>query len=288
MTKGEITRVKLTVTGESSKTEILAFILKQNIGKLSTMENNNSVRFCSRSHKGKVRRINQDFLEIDQSRSAATIADGIGGKDFGEVASRLAVESCMTYLKTIDPHILIERGSRELANAIKVANETIITIQRNEPKYNDMGSTLSCFWLDQYKLYFSWVGDSRIYLLRPSDKTITMLTQDHTLDQSKIDPALAPGLYKRASSILTQMVGSILLLRPDADSTEIKQGDIILACTDGLSDRVPDELMLEYAQKFTNNDQQGLEAYAEKLLDRALDCGGQDNISFILAEVVAN
>lgn len=287
MTKGEITRVKIPDTANLLKLRRLAFILKQNIGKLCIMENNNSVHFCSRTHKGKVRRINQDCLEIDQSRAAATIADGIGGKDFGEVASHLAVESCMSYLKTVDLDTLDKKGSRELANAIKVANETIITIQRNDPKYKDMGSTLSCFWLNQNKLHFSWVGDSRIYLLRPSDKTISMLTEDHTLDKSKIDPALAPGLYKRASSILTQMVGSILLLKPDTGSAELIEGDIILACTDGLSDRVPDELMLEYLLKLNNNKQESLEAYADKLLDRALDCGGQDNISFILAQVAA-
>ena len=245
------------------------------------MVNNNNVQFCSRSHTGKVRRNNQDYLEFDPTRSIAAIADGVGGKDFGEVASQLAVESCMVYLKTLDYETLHQKGTRELANAIKVANETIITIQRNETKYNNMGSTLSCFWLNQNKLYYSWVGDSRIYLLRPADQSIKMLSHDHTLDQSKIDPLLAPDLYKRAPSILTQMVGSILLLKPDAGSVDVIDGDIILACTDGLSGHVPDQLMLEYALSADGSDP--LENYADKLLERALDCGGQDNISFVLA-----
>ena len=110
------------------------------------------------------------------------------------------------------------------------------------------------------------------------------MTRDHTLDQSKIDPDLSPTMYKRASSILTQMVGSILLLKPDTGSFNVNSGDIILTCTDGLSDRVPDQLILEYAIKFNKNTPQSLEAYADKLLDRALDCGGQDNISFVLAQ----
>jgi protein phosphatase len=108
-----------------------------------------------------------------------------------------------------------------------------------------------------------------------------MLTKDHTLDRDKIDATLAPDLYRRAPNILTQKVGSILLLKPDTGSVELEPNDIVLACTDGLSDRVKSELMLEYAAKFESN----LESYADVLLDRALDCGGQDNISFILAQV---
>lgn len=249
------------------------------------MFNKNNVHFCSRTHKGKVRRNNQDFLAVDQDLLFAAIADGIGGKDFGEVASQLAVESCVQYAQSISDELQADSLSRELANAIKVANETIITIQRNESKYRNMGSTLSCFWLYEQQLHYSWVGDSRIYLLQPVANQIKMLTQDHTLDQRKIDAKLAPSLHKRASSILTQMVGSILLLKPDSDCIQVNQGDIILACTDGLTDRVSEELILEYSQTIDARDQQSIELYADKLLDRALDCGGQDNISLIVAQL---
>jgi serine/threonine protein phosphatase PrpC len=78
-------------------------------------------------------------------------------------------------------------------------------------------------------------------------------------------------------------VGSILLIQPDTGCFELKAGDIIVACTDGLSDRIDDQLLLEYGLKFAEN----LEGYADKLLDRALDCGGQDNISLILAQVMS-
>ena len=204
---------------------------------------------------------------------------------FGEVASQAAVESSMEYICNIKPDLLSSKGSKEIANAIKVANETIITIQKNETKYDDMSSTLSCFLIKHNKLHLAWVGDSRIYLLRPIENSIQMLTTDHTLDQSKIDPTLAPALFKRAPSILTQVVGSILLLKPDHNSNDVRQGDIILACTDGLSNLVPDALILEYClqQGYTNADE--LNAFADKLLDRALDCGGHDNISLILAKI---
>lgn len=240
-----------------------------------------SVQYCSRSDLGKVKSSNEDCIDLDTELNIAAVADGIGGLEFGEIAAKLAIESSMGYLREIKLEEKKDKAQRELANAVKVANEAIITIQRNEAKYSKMGSTLACFWLDIDRVHYSWVGDSRIYLLRPTAKQITMLSKDHTLDRSKIDAELAPQLYKRASSILTQTVGSILLLSPDTGSTELNDGDIILACTDGLSDRVQDELLLEYSVDHAND----LEAYADKLLDRALDCGGQDNISFVLAQV---
>jgi PPM family protein phosphatase len=243
------------------------------------MSKNANIKFCSRSHVGKVRSNNEDFLQIRQDRLIAAIADGIGGDDFGEVASQIAVDACVEYLSNIKA--LNQKPAQEMSNSVKYANEAIIAIQRNEKKYQNMGSTLSCFWITYNQLYFSWVGDSRIYLIRPSVNRITMLTKDHTLDQSKIDANLAPDLYRRAPSILTQKVGSILLLKPDTGSVELEHNDIVLACTDGLSDRIKNELMLEYAINLEGN----LEAYADALLDRALDCGGQDNISFILAQV---
>jgi len=249
------------------------------------MSGNNNVYFCTRTHKGKVRSNNQDCLSVDQEFAYAVIADGVGGKAFGEVASQLSVDSCMEYLGSLVQKKPSEKVPKELANAIKVANEEIITIQRNEPKYENMSSTLTCFYVNGNRLDYAWVGDSRIYLLRPSSQEIRLLTSDHTLDQSKIDPELSPSLYKRAPNILTRMVGSILLLKPDVGSINIETGDIILACTDGLSNLVPDDLILEYALKADLAKPDGLEQLADKLVDRALDCGGYDNISLILSKI---
>jgi serine/threonine protein phosphatase PrpC len=251
------------------------------IGKLLSMPTSSDIQFFSCSDPGKVRRNNEDFLKIDSTLQIAAVADGMGGNDYGEVASQLAVDACIEYLRQTSEEVLNKYPCRELGNAIKYANETIITIQRNEEKYRSMGTTLTCLWVTDDQLHYSWVGDSRIYLIRSSDKTIKQLTTDHTLDRDKIDATLAPDLYRRAPSILTQKIGSILLIKPDCDSTQIAPGDIILACTDGLSDKVSDDLMLDYAIGFKHS----LNEYGEKLLDRALDCGGQDNISFILAKL---
>ena len=238
------------------------------------------MQFFTRSHIGKVRRENQDFLATDNSKGFAIVADGIGGENFGGVASKMAVDSCLAYLNDIDLKDLVHDYEHHLVNAIKYANDEIITVQRNEPKYARMGSTLTCFGFNNGYLHYAWVGDSRIYKINPERDSLVMLSKDHTLDKSKIDPQLAPNLYKRANSILTQNVGSILLLKPDQGSCIVERGDIILSCTDGLSDRVEDGLILEFAKNHFE-----LDGLADKLLERALDCGGQDNISFILNRV---
>ena len=111
--------------------------------------------------------------------------------------------------------------------------------------------------------------------------TIDQLTIDHTLDPDKIDAHQAPKLHQQANKILTQKVGSILLLKPDTGSATILAGDIILACTDGLSDRIEEACLLEYAM----NHQYHLDKYADHLLENALDRGGQDNISLIVAQL---
>ncbi len=239
-----------------------------------------SIQFSSRSDRGKVRRKNEDYLAIDESQAIAAIADGIGGNAFGEVASQMAVDACMEYLTESDDE-LKQKPENALANAVRFANEAIIAVQRNNSEYSKMGCTLSCFTLVGQQLVFSWVGDSRIYRIQPALERLEQLSKDHTLDPSKIDPELAPRLRKSAASILTQKVGSILLLQPETGSVELDTGDIVLACTDGLTDRVNDKILLEYAVKYCDE----IDKLTEQLLDRALDCGGQDNISMILARV---
>ena len=255
-----------------------------------------NITFSSRSHRGKVRKKNQDALAVQEQCLFGAIADGIGGERHGEVASQLAVDACINYLSALDHNSALTPKimTKEISNAIKFANEAIITVQKNDHRYENMGTTLNCFWLKQLaghqredqqdiaQLFYSWVGDSRIYRIRPADNQIKQLTKDHTLNPKKIDAHQAPKLHRSASNILTQKVGSILLLKPDTDSCTLRAGDIFLACTDGLTNRIEDSLLLEHAIGHR------LEDYADYLLDEALDRGGQDNISFILGQLTDN
>ena len=247
---------------------------------LLNMRTNMVLQSVSRTHPGKIRQNNEDCIATLDDRDFFAIADGMGGRAFGQVASQLAVDACIDYFSTLTNQPIMDYES-ELATAVSFANEAIITIQQNEEKYRDMGTTLTCAYLYDNKLYFSWVGDSRLYLIKSSDRSIEMLTRDHTLDRKKIDARLAPNLYKRAPNILTQKVGSILFLKPDTGSAAVRPNDILLACTDGLTDKVDDQWILDCI----SNGQTDLDLCADKLIERALDRGGQDNISIILAAI---
>ena len=253
------------------------------ISTLLNMRSNMFLQTVSRTHPGKVRQSNEDSIAILDDRNFFAIADGMGGHAFGQVASQLAVDACIEYVSTLTNKPIVGSES-ELATAVSFANEAIITIQQNEEKYRDMGTTLTCACLYDNKLYFSWVGDSRLYLMKSSESSIEMLTRDHTLDRKKIDARLAPDLYKHAPNILTQKVGSILLLKPDTGSVAVMPNDILLACTDGLTDKVNDQ----WIQDCISNCRTDLDQCADKLIERALDCGGQDNISLILATISAH
>ena len=248
--------------------------------KLLNMQSNMFLQSVSRTHPGKVRQNNEDCIAIMDDRGFFAIADGMGGHAFGQVASQLAIDACVDYISTLSNQPVIESES-ELATAVSFANEAIITIQQNEKKYQNMGTTLTCACLCKTNIHFSWVGDSRLYLFRSSESSIEMLTRDHTLDRKKIDARLAPELYKRAPNILTQKVGSILLLKPDTGSVVVGPNDILLACTDGLTDKVDDQWILDCISNF----QTDLNQCADRLIERALDCGGHDNISLILSAV---
>ena len=90
-----------------------------------------SLQFCSRTHTGKVKRNNEDYLRIHQNGFLAAIADGMGGTDFGEVASQIAVDASVEYLASADPRrSCLTKPAGELGNAVKYANEAIIAIQQ--------------------------------------------------------------------------------------------------------------------------------------------------------------
>ena len=124
----------------------------------------------SRTHPGKVRQNNEDSIAILDDRNFFAIADGMGGHAFGQVASQLAVAACIEYVSTLTNKPIVSSESA-LATAVSFANEAIITIQQNEDKYRDMGTTLTCACLYDNKLYFSWVGDSRLYLMKSSESS---------------------------------------------------------------------------------------------------------------------
>lgn len=225
---------------------------------------------------GLIRSNNEDYHICDSAHGLVVIADGVGGDDYGEVASKIAVESCYQYLT--NEYYLEDTTniSETLLDSMVFANQQVIHHKKDKPEYKNMGTTLSCLYLKKNELTYSWIGDSRIYVVSQAESTINLLTEDHSLYNEMVRRGEVAAISTK--NILTRTIGNNLYTQPDVGEYSLKQGDIILACTDGLSDLLPDDILLQTVMTHADNLDQALTV----LVDLAKGQGGRDNITVAL------
>ncbi|MFW6381669.1 MAG: Stp1/IreP family PP2C-type Ser/Thr phosphatase [Bacillota bacterium] len=233
------------------------------------------------SNTGKKRQDNQDNYYVDSDSipcRTLAVADGMGGHRAGDVASRIAVE----YIENnpVKPEDLSDTSEMvfQIKSLINKANQQIIDSSRNNVEYEDMGTTLSLGVVCNQYFHFGHVGDSRIYLFR--DNTLHQLTTDHSLvnqlvSENRIKPEEA--FNHPQKNILTQALGVDRKLEIDTGSLMLKPGDHLLFCTDGLTDMIR---FTEIEQVFEEYQGQ-IDRITEILGKRAMDYGGEDNITLI-------
>ncbi len=232
---------------------------------------------------GRKREVNQDYIFVSNEPlgnlpNLMIVADGMGGHRAGDFASRYAVESLKEDLanSTEDgPEAMIRK-------AIQSANQKLIEAARQDARLEGMGTTLVVATVIEHTLYFANVGDSRLYLLHD---TIKQLSKDHSFVQEMvrlggIDAEEAK--HHPDKNIITRAVGAREKVEVDFFEYRLKKGDIILMCTDGLSNMIEDEEMLVIVKSSRDM----VEA-VERLVEKANDNGGNDNIGVILAEPFA-
>lgn len=231
-------------------------------------------------------------LSKDDPRPAvfAVVADGIGGHRAGEVAAELAVN----YISQAISESNAKRPLKILENAIHDASQAIAAHSAGKMDEEGMGATCACVWIIENKLYTAHVGDSRIYLLR--GKYIRRLTTDHTWVQEAIEKGIItpeqahdhPNVH-----VIRRHLGGVQLpqvdfrLRLDDNETDdeaqenqeytLEPSDIILICSDGLTDLVWDDEILQ-----TIRSKKDVKSAAEALVDMANKRGGHDNITVVL------
>lgn len=238
----------------------------------------------SKTDVGMVREVNQDYVFVTEAPignlpNLLVVADGMGGHRAGEYASRLAVEVLKQELAASTE----ESPEAMIKNAITRANERVLEAARQDAKLSGMGTTLVAATVIDRTLYFANVGDSRLYLL--SDD-IKQLSKDHSLVQEMV--RLGGINQEEAKShpdknIITRAIGAKDDVDIDFYEYRLKKGDIILMCTDGLSNMVEDEEMLHIVKCSRDV----VEA-VEQLIERAKEHGGSDNIGVIVAEPFAD
>jgi len=214
------------------------------------------------------------------------VADGIGGHAAGEIASRMAISALISLALELPDWILrvdeghageIERRSRTLVQEV---GAMLVARAEREPALAGMGTTLTAVRSLGRDLMITHVGDSRAYLFRAGG--LHRLTRDHTYAQLLVDVGhLAPGDVASSPHrhLLTNALGgSITEVQVDTDRLRLEDGDRVLLCSDGLTDLVDDATITSILKGTTRSNEA-----CQRLVQQALDNGGRDNVTVIVA-----
>lgn len=255
------------------------------------------------SHPGMTRKNNEDRYAVSAYTTPgehalpsvlAVVADGIGGHRAGEVAAELAVETISADVSRSDA----TQPLQTLREAIVHAGQAISEMAATDPELEGMGSTCACAWVIGSHLYTAAVGDTRIYLIR--ENRIHQLTTDHTWVQEAIEHGvLAPEEARKHPNahVIRRFLGSQQEVVPDTrlrlragegdaqaeanQGTQLHPGDILVMCSDGLTDLVNDNEILSTLR--TRNNRGAL----EDLVKQSNRRGGHDNVTIITLAVPA-
>lgn len=243
---------------------------------MTTNSNKNTagqdISFGSRTDIGYVRDHNEDSLIIIPPLFA--VADGMGGHEAGEIASEITVNT----LAELAPSHLDAEG---LTAAVEAANYNVMKAPRQGIGRDGMGTTLTAAMLEGERLLIAQVGDSRAYLLHKGH--LQQITRDHSLmadliEAGQITPEEARVHPNR--SVITRAIGSDIHMRPDIYELNADAGDRILLCSDGLSSMISNNAIESIMRR-----QSDAQHCADELVTAALENGGADNVTVVVADV---
>ena len=246
-----------------------------------------NLELATATHPGRIRSQNEDCIAVDSEAGVAVLADGMGGHNAGEVASRMAVDVVSANLK---PHCARAQSFdaaqwEALVEAqIAAANSAIFEAAAGHRQYQGMGTTLVVAVWHERGVSYGHIGDSRLYLLR--NGALAQLTRDHTIVQEQLERGAIDREQARHApnrNVLTRAVGIDPEAEPDVSTQSVQSGDVYLLCSDGLTDMVTDQ---EIRETLLSCGVQ-LELAAQRLVERANASGGLDNISVILGRVAS-
>lgn len=237
---------------------------------------------------GKIRQNNEDsYLELsleDKNGKCLllVVADGMGGHNAGEVASKTVVESIESYFKSEKSNLNSDKTLNHLKQSIEQANMAVINASASDEKLKGMGSTCTAMMILNNKIYVAHVGDSRAYLKR--GKKIDQITKDHTLAEKMFDSGIISKEEAKNSphrNMLMKAIGIADDLEVETyDPFNVQPGDVYLLCSDGLTEYLDEEEICSVINIY-DPDQ------ACKLLIKiANKRGGKDNITVQIVKVI--
>jgi protein phosphatase len=249
------------------------------------------VRFYGRSDVGKKRDHNEDAFYFSEEERYALLADGMGGRLYGEVASEMAVSLLREIMRRYLPRsteILVranETHARDMLvcffdDLIRDVNTRIFARGREDARYAEMGTTLAFLYALPAHAIIAHVGDSRIYRYRAG--AVDLLTEDHSFVNSQVKAGMMTAAEAELSTqknIITRAIGTSAKVKPDIRVIPVLSEDVFLLCSDGLSDMLEtDDLKRLLGEARTD-----IELAVEKMIELANEKGGKDNITAIVA-----
>ncbi|MFY0544478.1 Stp1/IreP family PP2C-type Ser/Thr phosphatase [Brevibacillus sp. H7] len=244
------------------------------------------MEIAMKSHIGCVRQVNEDYFAciVDlNGRVLAIVADGMGGHQAGDIASRLAVERIVKELRNLEGDLDSDDERERLMNAILLANEEVYNYAQAHPECNGMGTTVVATLLGSNRGITAHIGDSRLY--HYSAGKLQLKTDDHSL----VHELMRSGQITQEEAsvhpqrnVLMRALGTEPDVRIDLGQFFWEQGDVVLLCSDGLSNKVHTTVMEKWLQQPLS-----LQEQVDGMVQHALDSGGEDNITLVAVRNMA-
>jgi protein phosphatase len=234
---------------------------------------------------GKVRAINEDNFTVEENLGLFMVADGVGGQNAVEVASKMAIETIKRHLNDEKNPLVGEckeefyRDTNRMLSGIRLTNSAIYEAGQRNSEQRGMGTTIASVFINGNVMSLAHVGDSRIYRMR--GKHLERLTVDHSVVAEQLKRGViteAEAAESKHKNVITRALGAEETIEIDADEEVLLDRDKILLCTDGLTDMAGDEEILRMILQNGDDPQKA----CEELVDVANGKGGMDNITVIL------
>jgi protein phosphatase len=239
------------------------------------------IKAYAKSDVGKVREINEDAFYISNSLDEVQLymlADGMGGYNGGEIASKLAIQSAKNYIENNFKEIEKDKDSiiQLIGSSIEYANMVVYEKAKENKELSGMGTTLEVCLIYNNRAFIGHVGDSRIYRIRK--EFMRKLTQDHSYVQKLVKDGTITqeeAAHHPQKNMLMKALGCNAFVEPDVMVKGFLKDDILIMNSDGLTNLVPQEEIFKEAKK-------NIEQATKNLVQMANDNGGYDNITVII------
>lgn len=239
------------------------------------------MRTYSKTDIGKARDMNQDFIyaaDEEKDIKLCILADGMGGYKGGEIASSLATISAKQYIDENFSNIVPNKENIQelIKEAMEYANNEVYEKAKENKELEQMGTTLEICLIYENKVYIGHIGDSRIYRIRKN--IIRRITTDHSYVETLVKDGTitrAEAFYHPKKNMLMKALGCTEKIEPDVTVKGFLPDDIILMCSDGLTNMLHEEEIYSIIREDEN-------MACERLVQRANELGGYDNISVII------